>query len=405
MYIPNLLKNPIFLFFILIVCLTAAILGILYLYYSYVGGIVLSQIEEPEVFLSWCKDEYKRFLVEWCKQCKKSGWKDLGITLRDYLANVPECDVEEFSKDFNITIDVDCSADTVKEDCAKVGVYQMLLPYKNYTPTLEGCELGFIDWCGYCEEHQWAFGNITNYEFLGSNCSKILKESINMSEMNCYSELAQLYCTMISCQLSPEPWNDDCYYSTAIITKNESLCLYAGTYRPYRGPLINRTELCYHRIAVAKLNESICNNIASAHILARCYGEIARIKKDVEICNRGANFVNMDYCYEIVAVATRNVSLCEEIRDREWKEFCWGELASLLKNETICYKIASSTSKDICFMKVAMVKKDKDICNLIVSDLIWTCYGNVAGSLCDPGICYNISGREKCLEQYRYFKC
>lgn len=129
----------------------------------------------------------------------------------------------------------------------------------------------------------------------------------------------------------------------------------------------------YKAEALKTLNPSICAKIIDQNSFDQgkeyskedCYTRVAEAKQDIGICdniqNEPSDYIK-DYhkivCYSAVAIAKRDASMCEKIDSTYMKDKCYEPIAIFTQNPDICAKIYEEVSKNECYTKVQQCKSD-----------------------------------------------
>ena len=109
--------------------------------------------------------------------------------------------------------------------------------------------------------------------------------------------------------------------------------------------------LCYNDLAIAKKDDSLCQEKESLAKTA-C---IVAIKKDEKLCL----WWNSDQKKICNAIIKQDENICD------WLDICYWELAKLKNDVNICDKIKNNTTKTMCILWIAVVKNDDKICDKI----------------------------------------
>ncbi len=196
---------------------------------------------------------------------------------------------------------------------------------------------------------------------------------------------------------------------------------------------------------------SICEQIQDGNLKNSCYHKIAGATQDVSICNL---FKNKDACFFIIGTKKRDSYYCELIQNEDTKFSCYSDLnkidlelckklkdsrlskhchdeyyihqATKLENESLCNKIEDEYIQNRCIINISVSKKDSSLCkniqtlnrNLCIQKVnavlsmenlqlcekfnFSFCFKNFAVKNQDESLCNKISdkiGRDTCLEE------
>lgn len=184
-----------------------------------------------------------------------------------------------------------------------------------------------------------------------------------------------------------------CHLNVAFVTKDALLCkdVKGIAQKVMCVAVARRTELlcnfivwdndlktlCFHGVAVGRLDESACKNIRDAEKKDECYTDVAIAKQDASLCNKTADTKKVD-CYYLVAQVKRDESVCDKIRNSKDTEYCYVNVAKIKKDESLCMHVQDDKYRETCYILVAEAKLDESLCEIQGSRVKDVCYEHVA---------------------------
>jgi len=153
---------------------------------------------------------------------------------------------------------------------------------------------------------------------------------------------------------------------------------------------------CYKRIASAKEDCLICENVESDTSKSGCYNGCAIATENIKFCENTNNF---DNCYSQIMHRIGNVSYCYERRDNDeydW-ETCFIEVAKSNGDSLLCEEIPRNNTRDYCYRGIAYNSNDSSICEKIIGEDEYArdgCFSNIAENSQDAAYCSKIVNKD-----------
>ncbi len=265
------------------------------------------------------------------------------------------------------------------------------------------------------EEMDWCYAFAANMRADPELCNKIVSDTI-IEE--CFEEVAPEVNDPEKCEkLRTTREKTSCYINVARLRKDISYC----------DKISGEHYSCFSVVAVATLNESLCEDSRCISVIAavknqsdlckaipirnlrneyayadihqsavtRCLLINAEQNNNPEICRSFTNQEDVNSCFRTIAINTQDITLCKYLKDTSGVPKVTE--CTIVNGEKICEEKETflSQTDDFkilnCYSLIA--KDDPKQCDKVVDDsmkLRNACYHSIAGLNNDPSICKNI---------------
>lgn len=170
------------------------------------------------------------------------------------------------------------------------------------------------------------------------------------------SELDPVLCL----SLSTESGVSECVTSVARKTGDAGVCdTVSGTPR----------DNCLYSMAVSSRNDSLCNSIGDSSSRNRC---LAVVNKDLSYCSKILTVLERDWCIYRVTMQGREVSYCAKINTPSIRDDCYFFfLTERRMDANYCQKIVNDSVRDKCFLEhVKAGKMNPSLCWVLTDSVL-----------------------------------